>query len=325
MMAASPDAVRSAFRDFDSKIAAIQGVQAVSQTWGALPLGDDDERTFWLEGQPQPATQGDMSWAIDYIVEPGYRKAMGIPLQKGRFFTDQDNEHSPDVVVVDDVFARKFFPNQDPIGKRILFDSDAPPAEIVGVVGHVKQWGLDSDDKQSLRAQLYFPFMQLPDGAMQPSSWSGTGVVVRFEGDAQAVATAIRSGLRGMSGEQVMYSVQTMEEVIAETLAERRVSMIVLGAFAALALGLASIGTYGVISYLVGQRTHEIGIRMALGAKQGDVMGLVLREGLKMTALGVVLGAHDARLCLPQRREHLLGAVSDRGNDAHARHDHASH
>ena len=127
MMAASPDAVRSAFREFDNRIAAIPGVQAVSQTWGAVPLGDDDERTFWLEGQPKPASQDDMSWAIDYIVEPGYLKAMSIPLQKGRFFTDQDNEHSPQVIVVDDVFARKFFPNQDPIGKRILLEFSACP------------------------------------------------------------------------------------------------------------------------------------------------------------------------------------------------------
>src|SRR5258708_37831072 len=175
MMSASPDAVRGAFREFDNRIAAIAGVQAVSQTWGALPLGDDDERTFWFEGQPKPATQGDMNWAIDYIVEPGYLKAMGIPLQKGRFFTDQDNEHSPDVVVIDDVFARKFLPNQDPIGKRILFDSLAEPAEIVGVVGHVQQWGLDSHDRWQLRAQLYIPCMQMPDAfiARQPSGSMG--------------------------------------------------------------------------------------------------------------------------------------------------------
>jgi predicted lysophospholipase L1 biosynthesis ABC-type transport system permease subunit len=192
--------------------------------------------------------------------------------------------------VIDDFFARKFFGDQDPVGKRVILNGKGGLAEIVGVVGHVKQWGLDSDDKQSLRAQLYFPFMQLPDAAMQPSSWSGTGVVVRFDGDAHAVATAIRSGLRGMSGEQVMYSVQTMEEVIAETLATRRVSMVVLGAFAALALGLACMGIYGVISYLVGQRTHEIGIRMALGAKQRDVLRMVLGEGVRMVTLGVVIG-----------------------------------
>src|SRR6202043_3651882 len=107
-------------------------------------------------------------------------KVMGIPLQRGRFFTAQDRERSQHVIVIDDVFGRKFFGDQDPIGKRLNLVSLGGAAEIVGVVGHVKQWGLDSDDKQSLRAQLYFPFMQLPDAAMQPSSWSGTGVVVRF-------------------------------------------------------------------------------------------------------------------------------------------------
>ena len=289
--ATSPDAVRAQLRELQSRLASTPGVKAASLSWGALPLGGDDEDLFYLEGQPKPANENDMNWAISYVVQEDYLKVMRIPLQRGRFLTAQDNERSSHVIVIDDVLARKFFGDQNPVGKRVIMDSKGGGvSEIVGVVGHVKQWGLDSDDKQSLRAQLYFPFMQLPDGAMQPSSWSGTGVVVRFEGDARAVATAIRSGLRAMGGEQVMYSVQTMEEIIAETLAERRVSMFVLGAFAALALGLASIGTYGVISYLVGQRTHEIGIRVALGAKQSDVMGLVLREGMKMTALGVILG-----------------------------------
>ena len=134
MMTASPDAVRAALREFDRKIASIPGVEAVSQTWGAIPMAGDDEQTFWFEGQPKPASENEMNWAIDYIVEPGYLKAMEIPLLRGRFFTDQDNEHSPRVIVVDDVFAHKFFPNQDPIRKRIKSGNFSDPAQIVGVV-----------------------------------------------------------------------------------------------------------------------------------------------------------------------------------------------
>jgi predicted permease len=293
MMAASPDAIRAAFREFDNRIGAIPGVQAVSQTWGALPLGDDDERTFWLEGQPKPATQNDMGWAIDYIVEPGYLKAMGIPLQKGRFFTDQDNERSPQVIVIDDVFARKFFPNQDPIGKRILWDSSATPAEIVGVVGHVKQWGLDSDDNWKLRAQLYIPCLQMPDNfvARQPS---GSMVIVRSDKAATGLLDSIRHVSQQMSNEQVIFSPQTMDQIIADSLAERRFSMILLGTFAALALLLASVGIYGVISYVVEQRTHEIGIRMALGARRPDILRLILAGAGRLAFIGVAVGLVSA-------------------------------
>ncbi len=307
MMAATPDAVRSAFREFDNRIAAIPGVQAVSQTWGAVPLGDDDERTFWLEGQPKPASQDDMSWAIDYIVEPGYLKAMSIPLRKGRFFTDQDNEHSPQVIVVDDVFARKFFPNQDPIGKRILW---AAPAEIVGVVGHVKQWGLDSDDNWKLRAQVYIPCAQMPDTFVtrQPS---GSMVIVRSDKAASGLLDSIRHVSQQMSSEQVIFSPQSMDAIIADSLAERRFSMILLGTFAALALLLASVGIYGVLSYVVGQRTNEIGIRMALGARQFDILRLILAGAGKLTLIGVAVGLVCA-LGLTRLMANLLYGVGAR-------------
>jgi predicted permease len=288
MMAASPDAIRAAFREFDHKIASIPGVEAVSQTWGSVPMAGDDEQTFWFEGQPKPANPNDRSWAIDYIVEPGYLKAMEIPLLRGRFFTGQDNEHSPRVVVVDDVFARKYFPNENPLGKRILRD-DASPEEIVGVVGHVKQWGLDADDTEKLRAQIYIPCMQMPDAFITMQA-SGSTVIIRSRQAGTGLLDSIRHASQQISSEQIIFNPQTMDQIIADSLAERRFSMILFGAFAALALLLASVGIYGVISHVVGQRTHEIGIRMALGARRLDVLRLILVGAGRVALIGVALG-----------------------------------
>ena len=309
MMTASPDAIRAALRAFDNKIASIPGVEAVSQTWGALPMAGDDEQTFWFEGQPKPASENDKSWAIDYIVEPGYLKAMQIPLLRGRFFTEQDNEHSPRVVVVDDVFARKFFPNGDPIGKRIMSNDDAP-AQIVGVVGHVKQWGLDTDDTEKLRAQFYIPCMQMPDAfvAMQAS---GSAVIVRSSKAGAGLLDSIRHASQQMSGEQIIFGPQSMDQIIADSLAQRRFSMILLGSFAALALLLASVGIYGVISHVVGQRTHEIGIRMALGARRPDVLRLILVGAGRLAMIGVAIGLVSA-LGLTRLMGTLLYGVSPR-------------
>jgi putative ABC transport system permease protein len=308
MRDASPDAIRAALREIQGKLSSTPGVKAMSLSWAAVPLASDDEELFWPEGQPKPASNNDMSWAISYVVQEDYLKVMGIPLERGRFFTGQDRERSPHVIVIDDVFARKFFGDQDPIGKRLMLASLGGAAEIVGVVGHVKQWGLDSDDQQALRAQLYSSYMQAPDEIMRLSS-SGTGVLVRMDGNTEATAAAIRNALKEINSEQVMFNTQTMEEIIADSLAARRVSMIVLSVFAALALGLASLGIYGVISYLVGQRTREIGIRMALGAKQTDVLRQVLGESMKLTAIGIFIGLWAA-LGLTRLMANLLFGVS---------------
>jgi len=289
MTNANPDAIRAYLREFDDRIEALPGVQAESLSWGAFPMNGDDERLFWLQGQPKPASENDMSWTLEYIVEPHYLKAMGIQLQRGRFLSAQDDEHSPLVVVVDDVFARRYFPGEDPIGKRINFKDYSVPAEIAGVVGHVKQWGLDSDDTQSLRAQVYLSLMQLPDKVMTLVP-GGMGAAVRSKDASPEVFDSIRRASKQMSDQQIIYSAQTMDEIIAGSLAARRFSMIIFGAFAGLALVLAGIGIFGVTSYLVGQRTREIAIRMALGAERPHILRLVLGPGGKLALAGVGVG-----------------------------------
>jgi predicted permease len=309
MMNASPDAIRAAVRELDARLAATPGVAAMAQTWETLPLGSDDEKVFWFDGQPKPASQNDMNWTIDYVVGPGYLQTMGIPLQRGRFFTAQDNERAPLVVVIDDVFARKYFGTENPLGKGILFSDTGKRSEIVGVVGHVNQWGLDSDDTQQLRAEVYIPCMQMPDAyiAMVPS---GIGIVVRAAANNTAgLLESIRSTSQQMSGQQVLFGAQTMDQIIADSLAARRFSMILLGIFAALALLLSSVGIYGVISYLVGQRTQEIGIRVALGARRWDVLRLVLRHSVQMAVLGVLIGV-AASLALTRLMDKMLYGVS---------------
>jgi hypothetical protein len=230
-----------------------------------------------------------MNWAIDYIVESDYLKAMGIPLLHGRFFTPQDNEQSPLVVVVDDVFAQKYFPSQNPIGKRIHVNRFTQLAEIVGVVGHVKQWGLDTDDRQSLRSELYIPCVQMP-GEFVAMTPSGSAVIVRAGDGSAGLLDSIRHVSAQMSNQQVIFGAQTMDSLIAESVASQRFSMILLAVFAVLALVLAGVGIYGVISYLVGQRAHEIGIRMALGAQRKDILRLILGRGGQLAGIGVGLG-----------------------------------
>jgi predicted permease len=289
MKTAKPEEIRASLNELSNQLSSTPGVKAVSFSDGGVPLQGADDLYFWVEGQPKPATQSEMNGALVYRVEPGYLDAMGIPLKRGRFFTNQDDERSQRVVVIDEAFARKYFGDTDPVGKRILQeDQDLPEGqysqEIIGVVGHVKQWSLDADEERTLQAQLYEPFRQVQAG------WSGLGVVLRSADGKPLPFDSIRNVVQNHNKQNVITRPQTMNEVIAGTLASRRFAMILLDAFAVVALLLASLGLYGVISYLVGERKHELGIRLALGAQRRDVLRLVLGHGMKMALAGVVLG-----------------------------------
>lgn len=308
MNTGSPNAIRASLRELSDRLSATPGVQAVSFSAGAVPLQGEDDLFFWVDGQPKPASQSEMNMALVYRVEPGYLRAMGIALKQGRFFANQDDERALPVALIDEVFARKYFGAENPVGKRI-HDGVDEPSQIVGVVGHVKQWSLDAgDNAQTLQAQLYLPFRAMPDTEI---GTSGFGVLVRSDGTGsrEELFNSIRNVVRTQSNQNVISRAQTMNEVIADTLARQRFSMILLGSFAVVALLLASLGIYGVISYLVGQRTHELGIRIALGAERRDILRLVLGHGMSMALGGVALGILAA-LGLTRLLARLLFGVS---------------
>ncbi len=305
---AAPDAIRASLRQLQDTVAAVPGVQAASLNAGAMPMSGDSEVPFWIEGQPKPATDSDMKKSLFYVIEPDYLKAMGISLDRGRFLTPADNEHSPFVIVIDEQFARLYFAGQNPIGQRVNLAILNKVAEIVGIVGHVKQWGLAEDANSPVQAQFYMPISQVPDQFL-PLVARGGIFVVRTQGSPEIEMGAIRRALDKINGEIVVYDTQTMDKIISDSLAARRFSMILLGIFAALALALSCVGIYGVISYLAGQRTHEIGIRVALGAQRLDVLRLVLGRGVKMVLIGVAVGV-AASLALTRLMAKLLFGVN---------------
>ncbi len=283
------------------RIEALPGVKAVGAI-NDLPLsGDKDSTTFVIEGQPPPAMgqQPNTEWRL---VSKDYFKAMSIPIIKGRAFTEADASDAPSAIIINEELAARYFPGEDPVGKRLILNltisNPAPiPREIVGVAGNARDLALDSE----ARPEVYAPFLQEPVSYM--------ALMVKTESDPAALARQVREQARAIDKDQPVSSIQTMEQVFANSIAGRRFNMLLLGLFAGAALLLAAVGIYGVMSYSVTERTRELGIRMALGASSGDILRLVAGQGMRLAAIGLGAGL-AAALALTRALSSLLYEVS---------------
>jgi predicted permease len=304
----TPQQLRVKHRESIRQLANVQGVEAVSIMGGSLPMTGDSELPFWIEGHAKPANEQEMPFALFYLITPDYPKVMRIPLQVGRLLNDRDDEHAPMAALIDSSFAEKYFPGQNPVGKRLNFGFLDMQAEIVGVVGHVEHWGLGSKAHEDLQAQLYLSVWQLPD-RFWPLLANGGSYVARTAGAPRGIVNSLRAAVQSVDSSAVVYEVRQMDDIVARSIATQRMAMLLLTVFSGLALVLSSIGIYGVISYLAGQRTQEIGVRMALGASARNVLAMVLGEGMKITLVGVGVGI-VAALALTRLIAKLIYGVS---------------
>ncbi len=266
------------------KVRNLPGVQTVGATSG-VPLSNEDfVLAFLIQGQPALA-QGLGQTTNYYSVSADYFKAMGIPLIRGRLLTERDTKDSTNVALINETMAKKIFPDEEPIGKRITFDvrQDKPAwLEIVGIVGDVKHYSLD----QATTMQTYGPYLQ--------QTLSFMTLVVRAAGDPTNLTAAIRSEVLNLDKDQPISTVSTLDQFVSTSIAQQQFSMLLFIIFAAVAMTLASLGIYGLLSYSVTQRTHEIGIRLALGAQTSDVLRMVVRQGLLLAVVGIVCGIATA-------------------------------
>ena len=270
------------------RLNAISGVKAAGTT-SVLPFsGGWSTSSFTIERLQVPPGQNG-PWGDIRIVSPRFFETLRIPLKRGRFFTDQDAQGSPQVTIIDDEFVKKYFANQEPIGRRITFgprrgSTDSTWITIVGVVGHTAHEGLDAER----RIQYYLPVRQQGRPFMT--------VAVRTAGDPMGMMPAIRDAVHAVDRDQPLAATTTMDKLVESSVGQRKLSMILLGVFSGIALLLASIGIYGVMSYSVTQRTRELGIRMALGAARPRVLALVVGQGMALALSGVALGVLGALL-----------------------------
>jgi putative ABC transport system permease protein len=275
------------------RVSALPGVESAGSITG-LPTHFSAGYTFSIVGQPSPPDRRPQ--ASYSQVSPSFLRMLGIPLKKGRYLDDHDTDAAPWAVVVNEAFVRRYFSNEDPIGKQLRMRFDPYPTEeertrqIVGVVGDIKQFGPGQQSPPCIYASYLQQPAVYPGGAIVMHLWQDLAVRTAKGARPEDLTKAIRQIVKELDPDQPITNVMSMEEVLSESMGDARFYMQLLSTFAAVAIFLSAIGIYGVMSYFVSQRTHDIGIRMALGAHPSDILTWVARLGLKLVALGIVIG-----------------------------------
>jgi predicted permease len=288
---ADPARIRVAWQEILDNARRVPGVESITMI-DTVPMREGNNQIGYRI-TPAELPENQQPLALANSVTPDYLKVMGIPLLQGRFFDDQDRTGNQSVAVIDNVMAHEAFGAQSALGKHVWIGLGSDPATVVGVVGHVRHWGLAGDDQAKVRAQLYYPFAQVPDRLLR--RWSELmSIAVRTSIEPLSAVESLRREVRGAGNDQVLYEVRTLEQLVRDSLARQRFLLLLFAIFAGLALLLACIGIYGVLAYLTGRRVPEMGVRMALGASAADLIWLVLRQSLGMIFVGVGVGTAAA-------------------------------